>query len=199
MDASELQLRRTDAQARLARLRADQGATVLDGGKFDGSAIADVQAELEALDAAEAEADRRGAAESKDRRRGAYLAALDDFRGARDARIAAVAKAEAAAEALGAALKEALDAADRQYQASVKLQAIVLPDGYSAHHPSGAMGLAARLHDYLCTTLYRHLQVRTLGGLQLGWNGAGGRPAWADAERALGDDLAYHERRTPAE
>ncbi len=110
MTEDTLDTRKAEVTERLADLRRQRGAALLDGNAFDHAEIDQLTAELSAIEAAEAEAVRRERATSAEQgrqRRRELLAAfkIEDAR-----RLKAVADAETAAKRLGEALAEALGA-----------------------------------------------------------------------------------------
>ena len=106
--ADDLEVSRKKAEKKLADLRAQRGAALLDGKAFDHSRITAAESELAAYDEAVNEAERRDAVRVAESGRAAHFEAIDAYAAVIPKRVAAVGALEAATRALGDALAAVL-------------------------------------------------------------------------------------------
>ena len=192
----DLATKRAEAERRLEVLRQKQGAAVLDGrsAKAIATAIGEIEAELRGYDAADEEASRRITIEAKTSIRAEYLAALDSYGKARTGRLVALAKAQIAFRAYGAAIKDTV-ACIAQEAAAARVM-----------HPTGHEGqldpvnVMARLSRYEASELLAAVG-RWFGGRDLASGLQGLEPGsdWVAEEAKLGDSSTFFERQTPTE
>lgn len=160
----DLAARRREVERRLGELKRARGAALLDETPFDSSEIGRLETELDDIAAAEAEATRRMLAEVPVQRAREYADRLAEFRAAGDRRLDALARAEAAARALGGALAEIETAAEAMRDSASAMSNIARPGDFSSPTPLAKPNHEIRIAARLRAVLREALGVDFFGG-----------------------------------
>lgn len=131
-EAPTLLERRIKAEAALLTLEREQGAALLDGKPFDAAVIAEIKAELSAIEHAERATNRRDSAANAEQGAAQRRQAAQDARGALSAYSDAVTRGEAATKALAGELA-AIDQAAATLRKAFLVMQRRLPIPLEAH------------------------------------------------------------------